>query len=159
MVKHDVESFIKIRAHVWSGPNYGKPHEFLKWKKGISKNRMPTQLGIPFFETPSKQLRGITLGKVPCTYTKEMGLGCYGGFLLVPHFLALLLDYFITLLCSKMYMQKSSFLVHLLKYVYAWDYGKLCLVCLVPSQWVKPTSRWWTLFPKHRGSTFSYHLV
>jgi hypothetical protein len=43
-------------------------------------------VGIPVFETPSKQLRGITVGKVPCTYTKEMGLGCYGTFLLVPHF-------------------------------------------------------------------------
>jgi hypothetical protein len=59
----------------------------------------------------------MTVGKVPCTYTKEMGLGCYGTFLLVPHFPAHLLATSSHSYVVKGMHAKILFLVHLLKYV------------------------------------------
>jgi hypothetical protein len=114
---------------------------------------MPTQVGIPFFETPSKQLRGITLGKglgfrVYSAHTLKkwdwvvMVLFCLSHTSLLSSWTTSSHSYVVRCTC------KNPLSCTALEICIAWVDGR---VCLVPSQWVKPTSMWWTLFPKHKG--------
>ncbi len=52
MVKHDVEGLIKIRAHVWSGPKYGKSHEFFNGSRAFQRTGCLLRWAFHFLKHP-----------------------------------------------------------------------------------------------------------